>query len=61
MPDVTQINLFGQALNIRDPVSQQAAEAATKTANEAKQAVANATKVSYDSRSKSLVFSSGGE
>lgn len=61
MPDVTQINLFGQALNIRDPVSQQAAEAATQTANEAKQAVANATKVSYDSRSKSLVFSSGGE
>lgn len=61
MPDVTQINLFGQALDIRDPVSQQAAEAATQTANEAKQAVANATKVSYDSRTKSLVFSTGGE
>lgn len=61
MADVTQINLFGQALDIRDPVSQQAAETATQTANEAKEAVANATKVSYDSRTKSLVFSTGGE
>lgn len=61
MADVTQINLFGQALNIRDPVSQQAAESATQTANEAKAAVAKATKVSYDSRTKSLVFSTGGE
>lgn len=61
MADVTQIDLFGQTLNIRDPISQQAAESATQTANEAKEAVANATKVSYDSRSKSLVFSAGGE
>lgn len=56
MPDVTQIDLFGQILNIRDPISQQAAESATQTANEAKAAVANATKVSYDSGTKSLVF-----
>lgn len=61
MADVTQINLFGQTLDIRDPVSQQAAETAAKTANEAKQAVANATKVSYNSGTKSLVFSTGGE
>ena len=61
MADVTQVNLFGQVLNIRDPISQQAAEEATQTANEAKTAVANATKVSYDSHSKSLVFSTGGE
>lgn len=61
MPDVTQINLFGQALNIRDPISQQAANEATQTANEAKEAVANATKVTYDSRTKSLVFSTGGK
>lgn len=61
MADVTQVNLFGQILNIRDPISQQAAEKATQTANEAKTAVANATKVSYDSGSQSLVFSAGGE
>lgn len=61
MADVTQVNLFGQVLNIRDPISQQVAESATQTANEAKDAVANATKVSYDSQSKSLVFSTGGE
>lgn len=56
MADVTQVNLFGQVLNIRDPISQQAAEEATQTANEAKAAVANATKVSYDGRTQSLVF-----
>lgn len=61
MSDVTQINLFGQTLNIRDPISQQAAESATQTANEAKKAVANATKVSYNSATKSLVFSTGGD
>lgn len=61
MADVTQINLFGQTLNIRDPISQQAAAKATQTANEAKEAVANATKVSYDSGSQSLVFSEGGK
>lgn len=61
MADVTQVNLFGQILNIRDPISQQAAEKATQTANEAKTAVANATKVSYDSGTQSLVFSAGGE
>ena len=61
MPDVTQIDLFGQTLNIRDPISQQAASDAAQVANEAKEAVANATKVSYDSRTKSLVFSTGGE
>lgn len=61
MADVTRINLFGQALDIRDPISQQAAETATQTANEAKQAVANATKVTYDSATKSLVFSAGGD
>ena len=61
MPDVTQINLFGQALNIRDPISQRAANEATQTANEAKQAVANATKVTYDSGTQALVFSAGGE
>lgn len=60
MADVTQINLFGQALNIRDPISQEAAANATKTANEAKEAVANATKVSYDAATQALVFSSGG-
>ena len=60
MADVTQVNLFGQTLNIRDPISQQAAEKATQTANEAKTAVANATKVSYDSGTQSLVFSAGG-
>lgn len=61
MADVTQINLFGQTLNIRDPISQDAAEKATQTANEAKEAVANATKVTYDSRTQALVFSTGGE
>lgn len=61
MADVTQIDLFGQTLNIRDPISQQAAESATQTANEAKEAVANATKVSYNSTTKSLVFSTGGD
>lgn len=61
MADVTQVNLFGQVLNIRDPISQKAAESATQTANEAKEAVANATKVSYNSGTKSLVFSAGGE
>lgn len=60
MADVTQIDLFGQTLNIRDPISQQAAASATQTANEAKEAVANATKVSYNSATKSLVFSTGG-
>lgn len=60
MADVTQIDLFGQTLNIRDPISQQAATDAARVANEAKEAVANATKVSYDSRTKSLVFSTGG-
>lgn len=61
MADVTQINLFGQTLNIRDPISQKAAADATKTANEAKEAVANATKVSYDAASHALVFTTGGE
>lgn len=61
MADVTQIDLFGQTLDIRDPISQQAAESATQTANEAKAAVANATKVSYNSVTKSLVFSTGGD
>lgn len=61
MADVTQIDLFGQTLNIRDPISQQVAEAATQTANEAKEAVANTTKVTYNSGTKSLVFSTGGE
>ena len=61
MADVTQVNLFGQILNIRDPISQRAASDAAQVANEAKEAVANATKVSYDSRTKSLVFSTGGE
>lgn len=61
MADVTQVNLFGQVLNIRDPISQQTAESAAQTANEAKQAVANATKVSYDSGEQALVFSAGGE
>lgn len=61
MADVTQIDLFGQTLNIRDPISQQAATDAARVANEAKEAVANATKVSYDSRTKSLVFSTGGK
>lgn len=61
MADVTQVNLFGQILNIRDPISQRAAESATQTANEAKEAVANATKVSYDSVKQALVFSAGGE
>ena len=61
MADVTQIDLFGQTLNIRDPISQRAAESATQTANEAKEAVANATKVSYNSATKSLVFSTGGD
>lgn len=61
MADVTQVNLFGQVLNIRDTISQQAAESATQTANEAKEAVANATKVSYNSETKSLVFSTGGD
>lgn len=46
-------------LSSRDPISQQAAEEATQTANEAKTAVANATKVSYDSGSQSLVFRQG--
>lgn len=61
MADVTQINLFGQTLNIRDPISQAAATNAAKTANEAKEAVANATKVTYDAGSQALVFSAGGE
>lgn len=61
MADVTRINLFGQTLNIRDPISQQAAENARQTANEAKEAVANATKVTYDSGSQALVFSAGGK
>lgn len=61
MADVTQIDLFGQTLNIRDPISQQTAESAAQTANEAKEAVANATKVSYNSGTKSLVFSTGGD
>lgn len=61
MADVTRVNLFGQVLNIRDPISQQTAESAAQTANEAKQAVANATKVSYDSGTQALVFSAGGE
>ena len=61
MADVTQVNLFGQVLNIRDPISQQAAEEATQAANEAKEAVANATKVTYNSATKSLVFSTGGD
>ena len=61
MADVTQVNLFGQILNIRDPISQQAAEEATQSANEAKTAVENATKVSYDSGKQALVFSTGGE
>ena len=61
MADVTQIDLFGQTLNIRDPISQQAATDAARVGNEAKEAVANATKVSYDSRTKSLVFSTGGK
>lgn len=61
MADVTQVNLFGQILNIRDPISQQAASDAVQVANEAKEAVANATKVSYNSQTKSLVFSTGGE
>lgn len=59
MADVTRVDLFGQILNIRDPISQQAAEDATQTANEAKEAVANATKVSYDGGTQSLVFQQG--
>lgn len=60
MASIKQITLFGTNYDVMDEGARSAAESAESKASQALAAVQDATSVSYDAGTQSLVFTKGG-